>query len=328
MKHYLDQVFETRGDWFRGNLHSHTTVSDGRWTPEEAVRQYRAEGYSFLAFTDHDRFTDWSAQFDTQDFCILPGVEASTSLRTADRLCLKTHHLLGIAGTREMLARAEHPFAHMEKLQAPNFIDHWDGAAAAQTLCDNLRSHGCFVIYNHPVWSRVEEAEFVHTRGLTALEIFNFATVNECGEGYDAARWDVMLRAGTDLFAMATDDNHNGGCFPESFGGYLMVNAEKPAHEELVRAILDGNYYSSSGPEIYNWGVRDDQAYIRCSPAARIILTVGGFVGSSGASIAPKGQTLTEASFPLCGRETYVRAECIDSGGRAAWTNHIRLARA
>ena len=38
----------------RGNLHAHTTFSDGRHTVEEVVARYRDLGYDFLAITDHD----------------------------------------------------------------------------------------------------------------------------------------------------------------------------------------------------------------------------------------------------------------------------------
>ena len=47
---YLDHQGRS---WFRGNLHTHTTVSDGRKTPDETAAIYRAAGYDFLALTDH-----------------------------------------------------------------------------------------------------------------------------------------------------------------------------------------------------------------------------------------------------------------------------------
>ena len=38
----------------RGNLHAHTTFSDGVLPPERLVAEYEALGYDFLAITDHD----------------------------------------------------------------------------------------------------------------------------------------------------------------------------------------------------------------------------------------------------------------------------------
>jgi hypothetical protein len=37
----------------RGNLHAHTTFSDGVRTPAELVAEYERRGYDFLAITDH-----------------------------------------------------------------------------------------------------------------------------------------------------------------------------------------------------------------------------------------------------------------------------------
>ena len=39
--------------WFKGNLHMHTTESDGALTPAEAAALYAENGYDFIARTDH-----------------------------------------------------------------------------------------------------------------------------------------------------------------------------------------------------------------------------------------------------------------------------------
>src|SRR2546422_9431321 len=40
--------------WLRGNLHAHTTYSDGVKTPQDLLAEYEALGYDFLAITDHE----------------------------------------------------------------------------------------------------------------------------------------------------------------------------------------------------------------------------------------------------------------------------------
>ena len=40
------------GNFYKANLHSHTTVSDGRFTPAEAKKIYLEKGYSIVAFSD------------------------------------------------------------------------------------------------------------------------------------------------------------------------------------------------------------------------------------------------------------------------------------
>ena len=45
--------FDPGLNWYKGNLHTHTTLSDGAHTPDEVIEIYRAKGYDFLALTDH-----------------------------------------------------------------------------------------------------------------------------------------------------------------------------------------------------------------------------------------------------------------------------------
>jgi len=47
------KFFTTAGKFHRGNLHTHSTNSDGVLPPEEVCRRYQAEGYDFIALTDH-----------------------------------------------------------------------------------------------------------------------------------------------------------------------------------------------------------------------------------------------------------------------------------
>ena len=41
--------------WWKGNLHTHTFLSDGEAFPQEAALLYRKLGYNFLCLTDHNR---------------------------------------------------------------------------------------------------------------------------------------------------------------------------------------------------------------------------------------------------------------------------------
>ena len=46
-------IFSLPGKFWRGNLHTHSTRSDGVLEPAEVCRRYKAEGYDFIALTDH-----------------------------------------------------------------------------------------------------------------------------------------------------------------------------------------------------------------------------------------------------------------------------------
>lgn len=316
--------------WYKGNLHSHTTLSDGNWTPEQSVLAHREKGYGFLCLSDHEIFTNYQERYNDEKFILLPGVEYSIGLRErADsENHLKTHHLHGILGTKEMQAQASAGvFSHMQKLEYRSYVGEWDGLAVAQSMVDYLRAHGCFVTYNHPIWSRVEEHEFSTLHGVDLLEIYNYGTEIESATGYNITYWDNMIRHGHPICAFASDDNHNGPQLDDSFGGWVMVKAPELTQDAIVAGLLAGNFYSSAGPEIYDFGVREGVAYVDCSPVCRVNFVAGPYV-SDGHTIMASSQTtntLTHAEYTLRGREKTLRIECIDCYGRTAWTNALSL---
>ena len=54
-------------EWVKGNLHSHTTNSDGRVDPQTRVDGYVGAGYDYLCLSDHRKIpypsvcSDWSS---------------------------------------------------------------------------------------------------------------------------------------------------------------------------------------------------------------------------------------------------------------------------
>ena len=59
--------------FYKGNMHCHSTLSDGKMTPEELKEFYKARGYSFLAITDHDHINDNSYLNDESFLTITSG---------------------------------------------------------------------------------------------------------------------------------------------------------------------------------------------------------------------------------------------------------------
>ena len=47
------ETFSAAGRFWRGNLHGHSTGSDGALTAEEVCRAYAKEGYDFINLSDH-----------------------------------------------------------------------------------------------------------------------------------------------------------------------------------------------------------------------------------------------------------------------------------
>ena len=45
--------FSVPGRFWRGNLHTHSHLSDGALSPEHVVEAYKRAGYDFLQLSDH-----------------------------------------------------------------------------------------------------------------------------------------------------------------------------------------------------------------------------------------------------------------------------------
>jgi histidinol phosphatase-like PHP family hydrolase len=71
--------FKEKGKWFKGNLHCHSTVSDGKLPPDEVVKIYKENGWNFLAFTEHEKYSNYGNKYDTEDFITIPGTESSNN---------------------------------------------------------------------------------------------------------------------------------------------------------------------------------------------------------------------------------------------------------
>jgi hypothetical protein len=90
----------------KGNLHLHTTFSDGQFPMEEAVGRYREMGYDFVAVTDHEpgiRPAYWSAiPKSAPEFIVFAGLELSYPY-------LGGQHIGMINGDSEKLYVFNHP---------------------------------------------------------------------------------------------------------------------------------------------------------------------------------------------------------------------------
>ena len=105
-----------------------------------------------------------------------------------------------------------------------------------------------------------------------------------------------------------------------------MVNAENNINA-ILAALKDGKFYSSCGPEIYNFYVEDDKAIVECSAAATVRLQSD---MHPNLCVRSADGTLTRAEFSLLNKKgepyyDYVRATVIDRDGKKAWTNPIFL---
>ena len=71
MKQY---ILPKEGNFYKANLHCHSTCSDGKLTVEELKEIYKSNGYSVLAYSDHNVLVDHS-DLDDESFLAFTSCE-------------------------------------------------------------------------------------------------------------------------------------------------------------------------------------------------------------------------------------------------------------
>ena len=274
MKEYL---LPKDGFFYKANLHTHTTVSDGKMTPEEVKAAYKSRGYQIVAYTDHDVMVDHSELSDS-DFLALRGYEmAINDNRHGERWnhCTKTYHLSLIAtspeANRQVFFTSRIDFRGNAAKYAPSVLTTGEqiytyvySPIFINRLIRAANAAGFLVIYNHPHYSLQTGEDFLTLEGLVGMEIHNGASMAwGFGDDGDTARYERMLRAGhTDLVPIAADDSHDGNTEDpanELFTGFQMIKAPSLSYTAVTAALKKGDCYASQGPEIHELYVEGDK---------------------------------------------------------------------
>ena len=76
--------------WLRGNLHCHSTNSDGQVSPQERLDGYVNQGYGILCLSDHYTITRVDTVRAPDDFVLIQGAE----LHPQNPFGGETHHFV------------------------------------------------------------------------------------------------------------------------------------------------------------------------------------------------------------------------------------------
>jgi hypothetical protein len=300
-------AFTAPGRFWRGNLHTHSTRSDGVLSPEEVCRRYRAEGYDFLALTDHFvgayeyPIVD-TTPYRSDDFTTILGAELHSGAMSNGELW----HILAV-GLPPDFAPSDSPDFHPKP-----------GQETAAELAARAVAAGAFVAIAHPQWSGLTLAD---ARGVTAahaVEIYNHGCANGCDRPDGFAIADLLLSEGRRLTMVATDDAHFYE--PDHFGGWVMVKSAENTPEALLSALKSGDFYSSQGPELRDIRLFEDRIEVDHSAVAAMIVQ-----GQGTAARAVHGHSMTTSALDLTrfGNSPWLRITLMDAAGKRAWSNPI-----
>lgn len=274
----------TRGQWLRGNLHTHTTHSDGQRSPQAVINDYARRGYDFLMLSDHDIHTGPTdyAQLNAKGLILIPGNEITT----------QGPHLLHVNSDRRL-----------------------EPLADRQAVLDAIRATHGFAIVNHPNWQKhfdhCSSANLTAWQGYAGIEIYNGVIGHNDGSPYALNKWDMLLAQGRRVWGFANDDSHFA---TGDVGlGWNMVYTRRRTGPAIVEALLNGRFYASTGVVISRIKVTGRRIRIETKNADRIVA-----VRQVGRRFAQADRRALEVDVPA--GATYVRFECWGRGESFAWT--------
>ncbi|MFQ6096880.1 MAG: CehA/McbA family metallohydrolase [Armatimonadota bacterium] len=289
----IDWWDDQEANWYRGNLHTHTSESDGRRSPEEACRWFHEHGYDFVQLTDHMKVVS-GEPYCSESFLAITSCE--------------------LHGARSELGHPLHILAL--GLQEHVMLEAEDDAL---TMVRKVREAGAEVIVAHPYWSGLTLNDLLPLEDIIGIEVWNTTCSLLNGKGTSNAVWDDLLVRGRRLLGCAVDDAHWGR---RDYGrGWILVKARELTRDAILEAIRQRRFYSSTGPRILRMRLQDGRLHVSCSEVAAINLVCDAHNGRC--VEADLGSLLTEAEFDLPEGVQYARVECIDERGHAAWTNPL-----
>ena len=292
--------FGRSGSFYKGNLHTHSTNSDGRHPPEAVIAFYRDKGYDFIALTDHF-LEDYGWP-----------VSDTRHLRSPDFTTL-------IAAELHAPRTGLGELWHIKAIGLPLDFAPAANGETGPALASRAAQAGAFIGIVHPSWYGLTLDDARSISCAHAIEIYNHGSAVEVDRGSDWPFCDLLLNEGWRLQGYAADDAHH--LTHDALGGWVHVHADSLDPDSLLESLKQGRFYSSQGPEIEDIVVDGDEVRIACSPVATIAIT-----GRGSRAKKNMGSGLTEATFPLKRfAGSYFRVTVIDDIGRKAWSNPVWL---
>jgi len=290
--------FSLPGRFYRGNLHTHCTASDGALPCAQVVERYQAAGYDFLMLSDHflKRY-NWpitdTRRFRGNAFTTILGAEIHAPATASGELW----HIVAAGLPLDFAPRARDE--------------------TGPELARRAAAAGAFIGIAHPAWYQLTVEDGLALDAAHAVEVYNHDCFVECGRGDGWYLLDELSNRGRRLTAFATDDAHFKS--EDAFGGWVHVKCESLEPEALVAALRAGHYYASQGPRIHELAIDGAELRVASSPVDSIVVA-----GKGTGTACRRGHDITEASLDLKKVSgPYFRVSVIDAAGRCAWTHPI-----
>ena len=211
---------------FRGNVHQHSKISDGRLEPEEHIVHARRVGFDFVSVTDHAKYEQnprviAAGRESGSGLEVYPGEELHTYGAVLHAVCLGAPKKMSLGRSKAEMAEMAKGSAKVAEEIRKEFPQASDGdiryAAEAVFLARRAKGFGATVIYAHPFWTpkgRLQSPEFMTRYILThndfdAVEICNDGIATSYNPPIAALLYELAYTTGRRWPVSSGSDIHN-----------------------------------------------------------------------------------------------------------------------
>lgn len=365
-----DDFPENIMEWYKSNNYDFVALSDHNILAEgEKWVEVKDDSPRALAYEKYlEAYGDDWVEEKEEDGVLQVRLKTLEEYRT---LFEETGSFL-IIRSEEISDRFEQKPVHVNATNIQELIEPQGGGSVLEVMQNNVDAvleqrertgHPILPHINHPNFGWAITAEdLIALQGERFFEVYNgHPLVHNEGDSLHPGTeqiWDMVLtgrlsEGGEVMYGLATDDAHNYHEYAQNKSnpgrGWVMVRAEALTPDAIISALEEGDFYATSGVELEDVTVTDDQISIRIRPEegvtyrTQFIGTISGVHGDHDHTLASDhheeiGTVLAEVEglqpvYSFTGDELYVRATVISSrlkqGGyrdgeyETAWTQPV-----
>lgn len=228
-KYGWDKVYCPHSRWYKGDFHTHTTLSDGKETRSQAMKKAQKMELDFYVPTEHNLLhTGWI----NRELCILPGTEITTD---------RGH--FNLFGVTEVPERLWNLVTDSQEEGLEQYV---------REIMQEAREKGWLISLNHPfltIWSWRGKETLLSD--FDCIEIVNDPTYMDGPKSNERAIQlvDALWQEGYRIYGIGGSDSHNledeyypGAVSPSIPGDpatYVYCNCLTP--ENLLSSVKQGH---------------------------------------------------------------------------------------
>jgi hypothetical protein len=216
-------VINDESGWYKGELHAHSTESDGKHTVETVIEAAIDSELDFFALTDHFTNSQW-------------------------RKLAPYHKHIALLHSIEITSHHGHANVHGLRDWVDVFVDREDWSMSDAAAATHAQG-GLFCV-NHPFSGRLGwQAYDFDWDQADMMEIYHH--LEGPNNPYQVALWDRHLAAGRRLVGVGGIDSHDPFTGRHKLGqAVTWVYADELSERGVIEGIKRGRVYVSRGPQV------------------------------------------------------------------------------